>query len=192
MLFRSLAARGSRLAVYDLKETLTGMTGPLPVGFLAAAAAVGDADCLEPLAHAWLNATDDAWWRAHLTEAFAAIVKREAIGAGRLHRDDARVRGALCDGAAPGGHRRLRSAGLPMTRLRGLGVALGRARGRTERCGCRDDRLQLPDPAPTGRPLLCLPWAGRKTAEGETAAGHPGRSLWPEQERPGHHHPGAA
>ena len=80
LLHQHLAARGSRLAVYDLKETLTGMTGPLPVGFLAAAAAVGDADCLEPLAHAWLNATDDAWWRAHLTEAFAAIVKREAIG----------------------------------------------------------------------------------------------------------------
>lgn len=79
LLHQHLAARGSRLAVYDLKETLSGMTGPLPVGFLAAAAAVGDADCLEPIAQAWLHAGDDAWWRAHLTEAFAAIVKREKV-----------------------------------------------------------------------------------------------------------------
>jgi hypothetical protein len=75
-----LAARGSRLALYDLRETLEQAAGPLPVGFLAAAAAVGDAGCLEPLAAAWITASpDERWWRDHLAEAFGAIVKREAL-----------------------------------------------------------------------------------------------------------------
>ncbi len=84
LLHQHLAARNSRLAVYDLRETLeaaasTKSTAPLPVGFLAAAAAVGDAECLEPLASCWMSASDDKWWREHLAEAFAAIVKREKI-----------------------------------------------------------------------------------------------------------------
>lgn len=79
LLHQQLAARHSRLAVYDLRETLTASSDPLPVGFLAAAAAVGDTACLEPLAASWLAATSDRWWRDHLAEAFAAIVKREKI-----------------------------------------------------------------------------------------------------------------
>lgn len=84
LLHQHLAARNSRLAVYDLRETLEAAAGkssaaPLPVGFLAAAAAVGDAACLEPLASCWMSASDDKWWRDHLAEAFAAIVKREKI-----------------------------------------------------------------------------------------------------------------
>lgn len=79
LLHQQLAARNSRLAVYDLRETLAASSDTLPVGFLAAAAAVGDAACLEPLAVSWLAATNDQWWRAHLAEAFAAIVKREKI-----------------------------------------------------------------------------------------------------------------
>ena len=84
LLHQHLAAKNSRLAVYDLRETLeaaatTKSTAPLPVGFLAAAAAVGDAACLEPLASCWMSASDDKWWREHLAEAFAAIVKREKI-----------------------------------------------------------------------------------------------------------------
>lgn len=79
LLHQHLAARNSRLAVYDLRETLAESSDPLPVGFLAAAAAVGDAACLEPLAASWLAATGDRWWRDHLAEAFAAIVKREKI-----------------------------------------------------------------------------------------------------------------
>jgi hypothetical protein len=75
-----LAARGSRLALYDLRETLEAAAGPLPVGFLAAAAAIGDAACLEPLAAAWVAASpDDRWWRDHLAEVFRAIVVREAL-----------------------------------------------------------------------------------------------------------------
>lgn len=79
LLHQHLAARNSRLAVYDLRETLQASSAPLPVGFLAAAAAVGDAACLEPLANSWVAASDDKWWRDHLAEAFAAIVKREKI-----------------------------------------------------------------------------------------------------------------
>ena len=41
-----LASRGSRIALYDLRDTLDRMRGPIPVGFLAAAATVGDAACL--------------------------------------------------------------------------------------------------------------------------------------------------
>jgi hypothetical protein len=77
---QTLAARGSRLGVYDLRETLEMAHGPLPVGFLAAAAAVGDAACLDPLAGAWGKApVKDRWWREHLAEAFRAIVKREGL-----------------------------------------------------------------------------------------------------------------
>ncbi len=79
LLHQLLAARNSRLAVYDLRETLQAATAPLPVGFIAAAAAVGDVACLEPLASAWIAAPDDKWWRDHLAEAFAAIVKREKV-----------------------------------------------------------------------------------------------------------------
>lgn len=75
-----LAGRQSRLALYDLRETLEKTTGPLPVGFLAAAAAIGDPACLEPLAAAWTNApADQKWWREHVAEAFRAIVRREKL-----------------------------------------------------------------------------------------------------------------
>jgi hypothetical protein len=80
---QALAQKQSRIALYDLRETLedkTLMRSPLPVGFLAAAAAVGDTACLTPLAAAWVtSAGDDRWWRAHLAETFQAIAKREGI-----------------------------------------------------------------------------------------------------------------
>jgi hypothetical protein len=83
LLHQQLAARGSRLAVFDLREAFMQAAGPLPVGFVAAAAAVGDVTCLEPLAGAWVKAGDaasrDQWWREHLAEAFRAIVKREGL-----------------------------------------------------------------------------------------------------------------
>ena len=79
LLHQQLAARNSRLAVYDLRETLALSSEPLPVGFLAAAAAVGDLACLEPIAASWVAATGDRWWRDHLAEAFTAIVRREKI-----------------------------------------------------------------------------------------------------------------
>jgi hypothetical protein len=53
---QALALRGSRVAVYDLRETLEGADGPLPATFLAALQAVGDESCLEPIAAAWTTA----------------------------------------------------------------------------------------------------------------------------------------
>ncbi|MEO6222276.1 MAG: hypothetical protein ABIP90_03435 [Vicinamibacterales bacterium] len=80
VLHQQLGARGSRLALYDLREALEGATYRLPVGFLSAAAVVGDTACLTPLARAWVeSAHDDRWWRDHLAEAFRAIVAREAL-----------------------------------------------------------------------------------------------------------------
>lgn len=80
VLHQHLAARGSRLALYDLRETLEGATSPLPVGFLSAAAVIGDSTCLTALARAWVESgQDDRWWRDHVAEAFGAIVKREAL-----------------------------------------------------------------------------------------------------------------
>lgn len=80
VLHQHLAARGSRLGLYDLRESLDGATGRLPVGFLSAAAAIGDASCLTALARAWVESDrEDRWWRDHLAEAFGAIVSREAL-----------------------------------------------------------------------------------------------------------------
>lgn len=80
----ALARRGSRLALYDLRESLESATGPLPVEFLAAAADVGDASCLEAVAAAWTRATSAGlgerdWWPTHLAETFRVIARREHL-----------------------------------------------------------------------------------------------------------------
>jgi hypothetical protein len=79
-----LANRGSRVALYDLRETLEKASSPLPVDFLAALSKAGDASCLEPIADAYERAAtdpDDAqlWWRAYLADAFHSISAREGI-----------------------------------------------------------------------------------------------------------------
>jgi hypothetical protein len=80
----ALANRGSRLAVYDLRESLAVAAGPLPVGFLAALTLVGDASCLEAIASAYAksvgsNHPESEWWRRHLAGTFHAIATRERI-----------------------------------------------------------------------------------------------------------------
>jgi len=80
----TLAQRGSRLALYDLKESFESARDPLPVEFLGAVAAVGDATCLEPLAAAYSRAAEngrrvDDWWRQHLTDVFRTIAAREQV-----------------------------------------------------------------------------------------------------------------
>lgn len=80
----ALANRGSRLGLYDLRESLEDAMGPLPVEFLAALSLVGDASCLEAIAAAYVKAggSNDSqldWWRQHLAGVFRAIVKRERI-----------------------------------------------------------------------------------------------------------------
>jgi hypothetical protein len=77
---QALANRNSRVALYDLRETIAEASEPLPVSFLAAVQEIGDASCLEPLAAAAARAASgDAWWRDHLQDAMHAIVKRERI-----------------------------------------------------------------------------------------------------------------
>jgi hypothetical protein len=74
----ALATRGSRIALYDLRESLETATAPLPVEFLAALSLVGDASCLEAIAGAHAKARN-AWWREHLADTFRTIVTREKL-----------------------------------------------------------------------------------------------------------------
>jgi hypothetical protein len=78
----ALAARGSRVALYDLRETLETAEAPLPVALLTAVTAIGDASCLEAMAVAFARAGhrgDADWWRQHLADAFRAVAARERI-----------------------------------------------------------------------------------------------------------------
>ena len=77
---QALAARNSRLALYDLRDSLR-EPERLPVAFLAALEEIGDATCLEPLAAAYdaSSRSGDAWWREHVATAFRAIVQREGL-----------------------------------------------------------------------------------------------------------------
>ena len=78
---QALAARRSRLGVYDLRETLAAAPGPLPVGFIAALETVGDASCLDEIAAAYVRARQarDGWWIEHLVLAFRSITSRERL-----------------------------------------------------------------------------------------------------------------
>lgn len=73
-----LARRGSTIALYDLRETIEQARGPLPSDFLTAAALVGDASCLEPIAAAYAS-TKDLFWKKSLDDAFRSIVKRHHL-----------------------------------------------------------------------------------------------------------------
>jgi HEAT repeat protein len=79
----ALAKRGSRLALYDLRESLESTTTPLPVEFLSALSMVGNASCLEAIAAAYAKSPQKAvgsdWWRQQLAVVFHDIVKRERL-----------------------------------------------------------------------------------------------------------------
>lgn len=75
-----LAGRGSRLALYDLREAFSTGQSPLPPGFLVAVGKVGDASCLEPLARAWSASARGTAWRNQLSEAAREIVRRSKLG----------------------------------------------------------------------------------------------------------------
>jgi len=74
-----LARRGSRLALYDLRDAFGAAATPLPLDFLTAVATVGDDTCLEPLARAWSAARAEPWWQARLAEAAADIIARAGL-----------------------------------------------------------------------------------------------------------------
>jgi hypothetical protein len=78
-LHQAVALRGSRIALYDLRETVERSAAPLPPSFLAAMHAVGDESCLEPIATAFARAARNERWRYQLAQTFHAVVKRERL-----------------------------------------------------------------------------------------------------------------
>src|SRR5262249_42297931 len=74
----ALAKRGSRLALYDLRESLEHRLDAMPVEMMTALSLIGDASCLEAIAAAHAG-TRDSWWRQHLADAFYTIVSREKL-----------------------------------------------------------------------------------------------------------------
>jgi hypothetical protein len=81
-LHQALAARHSRLGLYDLRERFERAIEPLPLGFVKAAADVGDRSCLDSLAKAWqaITEAEHHWWRTQVSHAFRTIAIRERIG----------------------------------------------------------------------------------------------------------------
>jgi HEAT repeat protein len=78
----ALARRGSRVALYDLRESIERAEEPLPADFLEALALVGDASSLEPIATAFVQSAampDAEAWRRSVKDTFQAIVAREGI-----------------------------------------------------------------------------------------------------------------
>jgi hypothetical protein len=73
-----LARRGSRIALFDLRETVEGAREPIAMEFLAALDTLGDASCVDAVARAYAS-TRDAWWRGHLLRSFGTIVSREGL-----------------------------------------------------------------------------------------------------------------
>jgi len=74
----ALAQRDSRLALYDIRESLEAAVTPLPVDMLAALSLVGDQSCLEAMASAYAR-SKDTWWRDRLADTFRAIASREQL-----------------------------------------------------------------------------------------------------------------
>ena len=77
-LHQALALRGSRIALYDLRETFDRAAAQLPSAFLGAVQTIGDDSCLEPLAAAFVRAKETRW-QHQLAQAFHEIVTRERI-----------------------------------------------------------------------------------------------------------------
>lgn len=75
---QALASRGSRLAVYDLRDALEALGPRTPVGMLSALRDVGDAASLDAVAEAWTG-HDDGWFRQQLASVTAAIVARDGL-----------------------------------------------------------------------------------------------------------------
>jgi hypothetical protein len=80
-LHQSLALRGSRVALYDLRESIEESQGEVPASFVSAIQVLGDRTCLEPLAALWERVgAKDAHGRHQISAAFQAVAKREKAG----------------------------------------------------------------------------------------------------------------
>lgn len=77
-LHQALAVRDSRVALYDLRETLESTRARLPVTMISAIETIGDKSTLDAVADAIARTTDE-WTREHLTRVFHAIVRREKL-----------------------------------------------------------------------------------------------------------------
>ena len=72
-----IAHRGSAVALYDLRETFEAATAPLPLDYLTAATAIGDAACLEAMAKAWsATSPSEVWWRERLADTAVTVMAR--------------------------------------------------------------------------------------------------------------------
>jgi uncharacterized protein YunC (DUF1805 family) len=74
----ALARRHSRVALYDLRESLERSGQPLPVDALAALSLIGDVSCLEAIASSYARSSD-RWWKDRLRDIFRAIVERDRL-----------------------------------------------------------------------------------------------------------------
>jgi hypothetical protein len=78
----ALARRGSRVALYDLRESIERAEEPLPSDYLQALSLIGDAASLEPVAVAFVQSAampDAEAWRRGVADTFQAIVTRGGI-----------------------------------------------------------------------------------------------------------------
>lgn len=73
-----LAERDSRVALYDLRETLETLVGPLPVAMLGAIETLGEPSLLDAVATAW-HRTDDEWTRDRLAGVLSDIMARHRL-----------------------------------------------------------------------------------------------------------------
>jgi hypothetical protein len=87
----ALASRGSRVALYDLRDTVERAASPLPASFLSALSAVGDVASLDAVAGAYgrvaagprdmaIEPEVAAAWQHQLADSFEAIARREGVG----------------------------------------------------------------------------------------------------------------
>ena len=74
----ALANRGSRLGVYDLRESLEASAQDVPLEFLNALGLVGDASCLEAIAGAY-SRSRDASFLERLADLFGKIVASDGL-----------------------------------------------------------------------------------------------------------------
>jgi hypothetical protein len=105
----ALAQRGSRVALYDLRESIAKAPGA-PVEMLTALEAIGDRSCLEPLASTYARLSTDAvgdvaWWREHIATAFRSIAAREKITERHAVARQIRTRWPAAAGLLPTGRR---------------------------------------------------------------------------------------
>lgn len=73
-----LARRNSRIALYDIRESLERAKAPLPADAVAALTLIGDASCVEAIAAAYAR-SHNAEWRRQLLEAFHVVTKRAKL-----------------------------------------------------------------------------------------------------------------